>query len=238
MRQLFIPAAAALIFAGCAAPEAIAAEAEAPARTITVNGEGKAAAAPDMAVITIGVQSEAPNAADALRQNTANMSATIRKLKDLGVKDRDIQTSGLSIHPRYNYEQNRSSPEVIGFVASNNVTVRLRDLKNAGAVIDQAVQSGANSLSGVSFSFADPDPLYEEARRDAVADARAKAALLTEAAGVKLGKLIRIQDGYVSTPEPKMYGARMMEMAADSAVPMEAGESEITAGVSLVYEIE
>lgn len=237
MRHLFIPAAAALVFAGCAAPEAVAADQEAPARRITVNGEGKAAAAPDMAVITIGVQSEALNAADALRQNSADMSATIKKLKDLGVENRDIQTSGLSVNPRYNYEQNRSKPEIIGFVASNNVTVRLRDLKNAGAVIDQAVQSGANSLSGVSFSFSDPDPLQEEARRDAVADAKAKAELLTDAAGVKLGRLITIQESYVSPPQPKMYGARM-EMAADSAVPMEAGESEINANVTLVYEIQ
>lgn len=237
MRQLLIPVAAAFLIIGCSAPDAIAADTDAPARTITVNGEGRATAAPDMAIITIGVQSEALNAADALRQNSANMSATIKKLKDLGVKDRDIQTSGLSVNPRYNYERDRSQPELIGFVASNNVTVRLRDLKNAGEVIDQAVQSGANSLSGVSFSFSDPEPLYEEARKDAVDDAKAKAELLTDAAGVRLGRLVTIQDGYVSTPQPKMYGARM-EMAADSAVPMEAGESEITASVTLIYEIE
>ncbi len=237
MRHTFIPVAAALFFAGCAAPEAIAADTDAPRRTISVNGEGRATAAPDMAVISIGVQSEALTAAAALRQNSADMTATINKLKELGVESRDIQTSGLSINPRYNYEKNRSKPEVIGFTASNSVTVRLRDLNNAGAVIDQAVQSGANSLGGVNFAFSEPKPLYEEARRDAVADAKAKAALLTEAAGVRLGKLITIQDGYVSSPQPKMYAARM-EMASDSAVPMEAGESEITASVSLVYEIE
>ncbi|WP_425408077.1 SIMPL domain-containing protein [Hyphococcus sp.] len=238
MRHLLIPAAAAILFAGCAAPEAIAAEnAEAAARTITVNGEGRASAAPDMAVITIGVRSEAVNAVEALRKNSADMNATIKKLKDLGVADRDIQTSGLSINPRYNYGENRSDPEITGFVASNSVTVRLRDLDNAGGVIDQAVQSGANSLGGVSFSFSDPDPLHEEARRDAVADARAKAELLTDAAGVQLGKLIRIQDGYVSQPQPRPYAVRA-EMAADSSVPMEAGESEITASVSLIYEIQ
>lgn len=237
MRHLFIPAAAAMIFAGCAAPEATAADAGETARTITVNGEGSATAAPDMAVITIGVQSEALNAADALRQNSANMTATINKLKELGVEARDIQTSGLSVNPRYDYEKNRSQPEIIGFVASNNVTVRLRDLENAGAVIDQAVQSGANSLGGVSFAFSEPKPLQEEARRDAVADAKAKAELLTDAAGVRLGRLITIQDGYVSSPQPKMYAARM-EMAADNAVPMEAGESEIRATVTLVYELQ
>ncbi|WP_411820903.1 SIMPL domain-containing protein [Hyphococcus formosus] len=237
MRLFIAPIALASLMAGCSAPEALAADAQQQARTITVNGEGTASAVPDMAVLNIGVQSDAPTAADALRANSSNMSATIKKLKDLGIADHDIQTSGLSLNPRYNYEKNRSKPEVIGFTASNTVTVRLRDLSKAGTVIDQAVQSGANSLNGISFAFDEPKPLYNEARKNAVADAKAKAELLTDAAGVRLGRLITIQDGYVQSPSPKMYGARL-EMAADSAVPMEAGESSITASISMVYEIE
>lgn len=238
MRHAFAPAiAAALIFAGCAAPQATAADPAPAPRTISVTGEGKAAAAPDMAVVTIGVQSEAPTAAAALRQNSADMTATINTLKELGIEDRDIQTSGLSVNPRYDYERNRSQPEVIGFTASNRVTVRLRDLSAAGAVIDQAVQSGANSLGGVSFAFSDPKPLYDDARRDAVADARAKADLLTNAAGVRLGKLLYIQEGYAASPQPRPYAARM-EMAQDVAVPMEAGESTVNTTVTLIYEIE
>jgi len=235
MRQALAPLADILFIAGCAAPSAIAADAP-QARTISVNGEGRASAALDMAVVSIGVQTEAATAVEALRANSANMSATIKKLKSLGVADRDIQTSGLSINPRYDYEKNRSKPELIGFVASNSVTVRLRDLEKAGGVIDEAVSSGANSLGGISFAFSDPKPLQEKARKDAVADAKAKAELLTGAAGVKLGKLITIQDGYVSTPGPQPYMARME--AADSSVPLEAGESTVSATVSMVYEIE
>lgn len=239
MRHAIAPAAiaAAILAAGCSAPEAVAADPAAQHRTITVNGEGEASAAPDMAVIRIGVRTDAPTAADALRQNSADMTATIDTLKELGVENRDIQTSGLSINPRYNYDKNRSNPEVIGFTASNNVTVRLRDLENAGAVIDEAVQSGANSLGGISFAFSDPKPLMDEARKKAVADARAKATLLTDAAGVRLGKLVTIQEGYAAAPQPKMYSARM-EMAADASVPMEAGESSVNVSVTLVYEIE
>ena len=236
MRHAFAPIAAAVMIAGCAAPQATAADQVAP-RTWTVNGEGQAHATPDMAIISIGVQSDAPTAAAALRQNSSDMSATIKKLKELGVADRDIQTSGLSVNPRYDYENNRQQPKVIGFTASNSVTVRLRDLSKAGGVIDQSVQSGANTLGGITFGFDDPKPLYDEARRDAVADAKQKAALLTEAAGVRLGKLLFIQDGYVAQPMQKMYSARM-EMAADSSVPMEAGESTVTATISLVYEIQ
>ena len=237
MRSALLPAAAAMTLIGCTAPAANAAsEADAP-RTITVTGEGSASAAPDMALLSIGVQSEALTAADALRQNSADMSATIKKLKDLGVADRDIQTSGLSINPRYDYEKNRSKPEVIGFTASNTVSVKLRDLDSAGKVIDQAVQSGANSLGGISFDFSDPKPVHDEARKAAVADAKSKAALLTDAAGVRLGKLLYIQEGYASAPQPKMYAARM-EMADSSSVPLQAGESTVSMSVSLVYEIE
>lgn len=236
MRSALLPAAAALVFSGCAAPQASAADPVAP-RTISVTGEGRASAAPDMALITIGVQSEAPTAAAALRQNSADMTATINKLKELGVADRDIQTSGLSVNPRYNYEENRSSPNVIGFTASNSVSVKLRDLDNAGAVIDQAVQSGANSLNGVSFDFSDPKLLYDDARRDAIAEAKAKAELLSSAAGVRLGKLLYIQDGYAAAPQPPVMYRQRAEMAVAS-VPMEAGESTVNATVTLIYAIE
>jgi hypothetical protein len=234
LRKTILPAMAILLAACSAAPQA-AAQNETPLRTITVNGEGEVSAAPDMAVISIGVQTEADSAAEALRTNSAAMRATIDKLKELGVEDRDIQTSGLSINPRYDYERNRAKPPIIGYTASNTVTVRLRDLDRAGAVIDQAVQSGANNLNGISFTFADPDPLYDAARRDAVADARAKAALLADAAGVELGRLLRIEGGYVNAPQPMVKMARMEADA--STVPLAAGESAVTANVTLVYEI-
>ena len=237
IQKAIFPVAAAVLMTACAAaPEAVA-QNGAEARTITVNGEGRATAVPDMAVISIGVQSEGQTAAGALRQNSAAMKTTIETLKDLGVAEKDIQTSGLSVSPRYDYEKNRSKPQIIGYAASNTVTVRLRDLDDAGAVIDEAVQSGANSLGGISFTFADPKPLYAAARVDAVNDAKAKAELLTDAAGVGLGRLMMIQDGYAQGPSPRPMMARM-EMAADASVPIAAGESSVTASVTLIYEIK
>ena len=233
-RNVILPAVAIVMSACAAAPEA-AAENEA-LRTITVTGEGKTTAAPDMAILNIGVQSNAETAAAALRENSSAMTATINKLKDLGVSEKDIQTSGLSIRPQYDYERNRSKPLVTGYTASNNVTVKLRDLDDAGRVIDQAVQTGANSLGGISFTFADPKPLYEAARKDAVAVARARAELLTEAAGVSLGQVLTIQDGYAVTPSPVVQVAAM-RAEADMAVPIQAGESTISANVTIVYEI-
>ncbi len=235
-KALFPATAVALLTACSAAPEA-AAQNSNTARTITVSGEGRASAVPDMAVISIGVQSDGDTAAAALRQNSTTMKATIDKLKDLGVANKDIQTSGLGVNPRYDYEQNRSNPRIIGYTASNTLTVRLRNLNDAGAVIDQTVQSGANTLGGISFTFADPKPLYVAARKDAVQDAKDKAELLTDAAGVGLGRLMTIQDGYAQAPSPRPMLARM-EMSADAAVPLAAGESSVTASVTLIYEIE
>ncbi|NNE41512.1 MAG: SIMPL domain-containing protein [Marinicaulis sp.] len=235
--KLALPVAAFIISACTAAPAVHAHEEQAFMRTITVSGEGRAAAAPDMAVISIGVQNEGKTASEALRANSDAMRATIKKLKDLDVADKDIQTSGLSVNPRYDYQKNRSNPPIVGYTASNTVTVRLRDLDDAGAVIDQAVQSGANNLGGISFTFAEPKPLYEKARKDAVKDAKAKAELLTDAAGVKLGRLVTIQDGYAQAPSPRPMMARM-EASADSSVPIAAGESVVTATVNMVYEIE
>lgn len=236
MRAVIIASAAALA-AACSAPQAVAESAEQP-RTISVTGQGEAVAAPDMAVVTIGVQTDGATAADALRANSAAMTATIDKLKSMDIEARDIQTANLSVNPRYDYEKNRSQPELIGFQANNSVRVRLRDLEKAGAVIDEAVSSGANSLGGISFTFAEPKPLYDAARRDAVADAMARAALLADAAGVRLGSVLTIQDGYVATPRPGPVMANMRLEAADSSVPMEAGESSVRANVTLIYEIE
>ena len=236
IHHIALPAFAAIVTACAASPSAIA-QSETPSRTITVNGEGVASAVPDMAVLSIGVRTDAPTASAALRQNSSEMAATIAKLRELDVAERDIQTSGLSVNPRYNYENNRSEPKIIGFTAANTLTVKLRDLDSAGVVIDQAVQSGANSLGGIQFTFADPNPLMEGARKDAVANARAKAELYANAAGVHLGQVMTIQDGYASTPSPRPMMARM-EADQSSSVPLQAGESSITSTITIVYEIE
>ena len=237
IRKALPPVLMAVFLAACSAAPDAAAQSGTPVRTITVNGEGAASAAPDMAVISIGVRSDGASAAEALRKNSTAMSATIKQLKALGVADKDVQTSGLSIQPRYNYKTDQSPPPIVGYTASNAVTVRLRDLDKAGAVIDQVVQSGANTLGGISFTFADPKPLKDAARRDAVADAREKAELLADAAGVSLGRLMTIQDGYVSAPTPMLEMTRM-KSADVAAVPLEAGESAISANVTLVYELK
>ncbi len=238
MRRIFVPAlAAAAALTACSASTSATAQATAPkSRTLVVTGQGEASAAPDLLTLTIGVETQADTATNALRQNNAQMQATIDRLKKSGVADKDMQTSNLSVNPRYNYEENRSSPKIIGYSANNMLTVKLRDVAGAGDLIDKAVSDGANNLGGISFGFADDKPLMAKARENAVEDAKEKAAALARAAGVSLGPIIQIQDGYVSGPPMPYMEARAMAMDAKGA-PIAAGESTMTASVTLIYEI-
>lgn len=206
-------------------------------RTLAVTGLGEAAAAPDQAMLQIGVQADGKTAAEALKAMTARMNATIARLKSGGIADKDMQTSGLSLNPRYNYETRPQNPQIIGYTASNMLTVKLRDLGKAGALIDAAVSDGANTLGGLSFGFANPKPLENEARADAVADARSKAETLAKAAGVSLGPILQIQDGYASPAPQPMFEGRAMAADAKS-VPIAPGESTLSASVTLIYEIK
>ena len=223
---------------GCDAPtNAIGNYASPPARTLTVAGVGEASAAPDMAILSIGVETEGATAAEALRENSEKMRASIETLRSLGVDERDIQTSGLSVNPRYDYQPRNEPPRLIGFMATNVVTATLRDLEGAGAIIDETVGAGANTVRNLQFSFSDPQPLYDEARRNAIASARTKAALMSDSADVRLGSILTIQEGHIGGPKPYMPMARM-EAAMDQSVPLQTGESTVTANVTIVYEID
>ena len=236
MKIMILPAAAAaLALSACGAASVAPGEREA-ARTLSVTGNGEASGSPNLAIVSIGVETEGASAAAALKQNAAQMNATIEKLKARGVADKDMQTQNLSVNPRYNYEENRSPPKIVGYVATNMLSVKLRNLETAGAIIDETVAEGANSLGGLSFGFADPKPLMNAAREDAVMDARARAELLASAAGVSLGPIVLIQDGYAAPPPMPYMESRMMAADAKSS-PVAAGESTFSASVTIIYEI-
>lgn len=231
------PIIPALAAAALLAAPAEAGEPHPMSRTIIVAGNGEASAAPDMAILNLGVEAEGATAAEALRKNSAQMDATIKSLRDAGVDKKDIQTSNLNVGARYDYSRDTSPPRLIGYQATNTVSVKLRDLDKAGAIIDKAVGVGANRINALSFSFADPKPLMDKARKAAVADARDRAALYAEAAGVRLGPVMQISDSYAPVPGPLPVRARM-EMAQSAAAPIEAGESTISANVTIIYAIE
>ncbi|MGP3695975.1 SIMPL domain-containing protein [Rhodobacter sp. NSM] len=202
---------------------------------LTVTGEGTVAGRPDMATITLGVTSQGATAAEAMSANGENLARVLERLKTAGIEDRDLQTSGLSLNPNWTQNPDGAAPQIDGYVASNMLTVRVRTLDRLGAVLDQAVQDGANTLHGVGFGLSDPEPAMDEARKRAVAKAQARARLLTEAAGVTLGPIMEIREGG-DAGQPPMPMYREAAMAAP--VPVAEGEIETAAQVTLVYELK
>ena len=203
--------------------------------TITVSGTGEAAAVPDMATIMLGVTTEGPEAADAMRRNSEAMAAVLAELAAQGVAERDVQTSSISLSPRWEPPRpTETEPRVSGFVATNMVTVVIRDLDAVGGVLDAVLGKGANSLNDLSFGVSDDAALKDAARRAAVADATAKARVLAEAAGVTLGPIDEIVEaGGFGGPLPR---ARM-EMAMADAVPVAPGEMSLQVTVTMTWAI-
>lgn len=232
MSLLSRPVLAATLALGLAAPAVVRAEPVVP--TITVSGEGRVDAAPDMATINLGVTTQARTASEALAANSASLTTVLDNLRAAGIEARDIQTTGLSVNPSWQYDQSGGNGRITGYVATNGVTVRVRALDTLGGVLDAAVKDGANTLNGIEFGLAEPGPAMDEARTRAVGDARRRAELLTAAAGVKLGRIVTISEGGGYAPPMPMYRA---EAASAAPVPVAAGEITASASVTVVWEL-
>jgi len=213
-------------------------ESKTPA-TITISGQGKISLAPDMGVVTTRVVTPAKSAPEALSSNTQAMNEVISKIKEAGIAAKDIQTSGFSIHPRY--ADRRDDPnqplKIVGYEVSNGVTIQVRDLDKLGAILDTVVRSGANEVGGISFQVSDADKKMDAARKAAVENARTKAALYAEAAGVSLGRVLSISESGAIAPRPYAMRADKM-MLAEAAVPIEAGQETLSANVTIVWELD
>ncbi|MBU1304875.1 MAG: SIMPL domain-containing protein [Alphaproteobacteria bacterium] len=213
------------------------------AGTISIEGRGEVAAAPDMAVINSGVTTQGATAREALDANTAAMADLIASLKAAGIEARDIQTSGFAVNPNYVYSDERDAsgytqpPKINGYQVSNTVTVTVRKLADLGAILDKSVTVGANTVNGVSFSVADPTELYNQARKAAFADARAKAELYATAADSALDEIVSISEtqGF-NAPQPYPMYARA-EMSDAAKVPVEAGEMSFAINVSVQWDL-
>ncbi|MCU0492646.1 MAG: SIMPL domain-containing protein [Chloroflexaceae bacterium] len=202
-------------------------------RSITVVGNGDVKVQPDTAHVQIGVETSAATTTEALAQNNSQTEAIIAKLKELGIAEKDIQTSNFSINAQYNQD----GREVTGYSVNNMVSVTIRDLAQAGALLDQVVQTGANRVYGISFSVNDPTALQSQARDKAMAEARARAEGLAKGANGSVGQVLTISEqiGAVQIPLPMMRAE--MAQAAGSPVPVQAGEQTITAQVQVTFEL-
>lgn len=214
--------------------------AEPTPRRIVVLGEGEAAVKPDIAVLSLSVMREAPSAREALDLNNKAMADVIAAMKASGVADRDLQTAGVQISPRYDYvnkPDGTQEAKLAAYQVTNTITVRVRDLSKTGEILDKSVTLGVNQGGSVSFTNDDPSRTLTEARKKAVADAIEKAKTLTEAAGVRLGQVIEIDDvAYPQPPQPILAKA-FDGAAAGSTVPVEAGENAYKVQVNVTFEL-
>lgn len=215
----------------------LAGQAETETRQIIVTGEGRVTAAPDMAVVTLGVSDQAPEAQTAMDSVSERVRAIFQTVTDYGVAPRDVQTTSLRLDPVWERrdQDEQGPPEIRGFVATNDITLRLRDMTSLGAILQDVLASGANRFNRISFTLSDPTSARNEARREAVRDARARAELYAEAAGVSLGALIELSESGGSAPRPMML--ETARMASDSAMPIAGGELDIVSQVRMVYAI-
>jgi len=204
--------------------------------SITVAGTGESHGKPDFAQVQVGVVTEAPTAAEALRKNNEAMSQLIVMIRKRGIEDRDLQTVQFNVSPRYKYDKTQQEPpKIAGYQVTNEVHVKVRNLLALGSFLDETVSMGANQVRGISFGVADPAQLMDEARKKAIADAQRRARVYAEAAGLKLGKPIRIDEQAGSRPGP--YPAARMEAAAASAVPIAPGEQTFSVTVTVSYTV-
>lgn len=199
--------------------------------TLTAEGTGAVAAAPDILVVTIGVTTRGATPSEALAANSADMQNVIDAILTAGVAEADVTTSGFSIDPVYAEMRpvEDQTPRIVAYSVSNQVTVRIRDINASGDILDKVVTAGANQINGIRFDIANPQPLQDEATVAAIADAQRRAQLMADAAGVRLVRVLTVSTYANAQPQYDMVRAM--------AVPIVAGEQTITATATLVFEI-
>jgi len=228
------------LLAGCAAPIAEAQQpvTNPPSHTISVTGSGQAYGAPDTAVAQIGVQSRNSDPAAALADANAKMTAIMAALKELGVADKDIQTSNFSVYAQQDVDsQTGQAKGTITYVVDNTVSITMHDLTKVGQMLGNVVTAGANNIYGVSYIVADQSKLEAEARDKAMADAKARAEDLAKAAGVTLDQPMTISE-FSNGPQPMMAANLARGAAAAPSVPVASGQVQVNIQVNVTYLIK
>jgi len=200
---------------------------------LDVQAEGTSTRVPDLAVIEAGVVTQAATASAAMQQNSAQMARVLAALRKAGIAERDIQTASIGLAPQYRYEQNQP-PILTGYQATNQVSVRFRDVAKSGAILDLLVREGANNLSGPNLVIDKPAPALDEARAAAVATARARAELYAKAAGLRVDRILSISESGERAPAPIMV--QSMRAKAESAdTQVVAGERELSISLTVRF---
>lgn len=206
--------------------------------TIVISGQGRVTGIPDIATISVGLQTEKADVKSAQTENTTKMNRLIANLKSLGVENKDIQTSYYNIYPQYDWPNGKQI--LRGYQVSQGVTVKIRNLTKIGDILAAAGENGANQVSGLSFNIDDPEALQQEARVKALENAKAKADALAKVAGVGLGKIVSFSE-YAETPYSayKSFDGLGYGGGGETAAPtVEGGSMDIVINVTVSYEIK
>lgn len=209
------------------------------ARTLSVSGTGRVTLTPDIAYVTVGVQTEGKDAAEAVAENNSKSQAVMDALEAAGVASKDIKTTNFSIYPQQQYDDRGKPTGDVTYMVNNSVFVTVRDLDAIGDLLNAAVAAGANTLQGIQFDVEDKTEALAEAQVKAVDNAKAQAENLADAAGVALGQVLSINTFGGAIPLPKYDGVGGGAMLAEAApVPVSPGQMMISVEVSMVYEIK
>ncbi len=206
---------------------------------LDVVATGEVNRVPDLAIISAGVVTRAPTATQALSQNAQRMQRVVAALRRAGVAERDIQTSSINLNPDYRYADNQP-PVLTGYQASNQVTIRFRDIAQSGRILDALVAEGANQINGPSLTIDKPEAALDEARRNAITVARARAQVYAAAIGKRVGRILTISEsggGFAPPPPPvaMMARAESSRMADTAIVP---GEQTLSVTIAVSFELE
>jgi uncharacterized protein len=235
---------AALALGACAIP--FGAEAQ-PAQSVTqtiagtrldINATGEVTRVPDLAVISAGVITRSSTATGAIQDAANRMERVRAALKRAGVADRDIQTSSINLNPEYRYENNQA-PQLVGYTATNQLTIRFRDIRNSGRILDALVGEGANQINGPTLTVDKPEAALDEARARAVTNGRARAELYARSLGLRVVRVVSVSEGGSSYPVPPpmpMYARAEAAQAADTKI--DPGEQKLQVNLAMVFELQ
>jgi uncharacterized protein YggE len=230
---------AALMFGAAAIPVSASAQQATINQSITgtrldISATGEVSRVPDVAIISAGVVTKAPTASAALQDNAGRMQRVLAALKRAGIADRDIQTSNVSLNPEYRYPDNQS-PQLTGYSASNNVSVRFRDIRTSGQILDALVGQGANQISGPNLTIDKPEGALDEARTRAIAVGRERAQAYARSLGMRVVRLVGVSEsGGNSIVQPMPMYARA-DMAKTSIEP---GEQKLQVTLNMTFELQ
>ena len=211
------------------------------APVVTLNVTETVEATPDQATVGTGVQSRAQTAAQAMRDNAAKMESLIAALAKAGIPKKDIQTSGINLSAQYDYSDRPgqpAGPRFIGYEASNQLTVKLRDIRKVGTLLDTMVEAGATNVSGPAFSISDPAPMLAQARAAALKSARAQADFYAQAAGYRSARLISIAESNSGGNPPMPMMVARFKDAAQASTPVEPGQVGSSVNLTVQYALE